>query len=56
MKPLKVSRFVDRDISVDCHADDDVDTACHEGVYQGQHQMSLEKGGGVVTWDSTVDQ
>ena len=55
MKPLKVSRFVDRDISVDCHADDDVHTARHEGVYQGKHQMSLEKGCGVVTYDSPGD-
>ena len=56
MESLKVSRLVDRDISVDCHADDDVDAARHEGVDQWQHQMSLEKRCGVVTYDSTVDQ
>ena len=37
MKSLKVSGFVDGDISVDCHADDDVDAAGHEGVYQREH-------------------
>ena len=50
MKSLKVSGFVDGDISVDCHADDDVHAAGHEGVYKRQHEMSLEEGRGVLTW------
>ena len=49
MESLKVSRLVDGDISVDRHADDDVDAAGHEGVDQRQHQMGLEEGCCVVT-------
>ena len=26
---------------IDSHADDDVDTACHEGVDERHHEMSL---------------
>ena len=55
VQSLKVSGFVDGDISVDCHADDDVHAAGHEGVYKRQHEMSLEKGCGVVTYDSPGD-
>ena len=39
--PLEVGGLVDGDVPVDCHAYDDVHTARHEGVYQGQLQMGL---------------
>ena len=32
VQSLKVCGFVDGDVSVDCHEDDDVDRAGHEGV------------------------
>ena len=41
VKSLKVSRFVDGDVSVDCHEDDDVDRAGHEGVDQWQLKVGL---------------
>ena len=47
MKPLKVSWFVDGDVSVDSHEDDDIDGAGHEGVDDGHLQMSLVEGNGV---------
>ena len=47
VKSLKISWFVDWDVAVDCHEDDDVDGARHEGVDQGQFQMSLVEGDGV---------
>ena len=50
---MKVCRFVDGDVSVDCHEDDDVDRAGHEGVDKRQLEMSLEKGGGVMTSTKT---
>ena len=47
MEPLKVSWFVDGDVSVDSHEDDDIDGAGHEGVDDGHLQMSLVEGNGV---------
>ena len=47
MKPLEVSRFVDRDVSVDSHEDDDIDGAGHEGVDDGHLEVSLVEGYGV---------
>ena len=47
VKSLEICGFVDRNVSVDCHEDDDVDRACHEGVDQRQLQMSLVEGCGV---------
>ena len=44
VKSLEVSRFVDWDVSVDCHEDDDVDRAGHEGVDQWQFEMCLIEG------------
>ena len=41
VQSLKVCGFVDGDVSVDSHADDDVDRAGHEGVDEGHHQMCL---------------
>ena len=32
VKSLKISWFVDWDVAVDCHEDDDVDRTGHEGV------------------------
>ena len=49
VQSLKVSGFVDGDVSVDSHADDDVDRAGHEGVDEGEHEVGGEEGGGVVT-------
>ena len=47
MEPLEVSRFVDRNVSVDSHEDDDIDGAGHEGVDDGHLEMSLVEGNGV---------
>ena len=47
VQALEVGRFVDGDVPVDGHEDDDVDGARHEGVDQGQFQMSLVEGDGV---------
>ena len=47
MKPLEVSRFVDRDVSVDSHEDDDIDGAGHEGVDDGHLEVSLVESNGV---------
>ena len=41
VKSLEICGFVDRNVSVDCHEDDDVDTGGHEGVDQGQLEMCL---------------
>ena len=49
MQPLEICWLVDGDVSVDCHADDDVDAAGHEGVDQGEHEVGGEECGGVVT-------
>ena len=47
VKPLEVSRFVDRDVSVDSHEDDDIDGAGHEGVDDGHLEVSLVESNGV---------
>ena len=53
VESLEICWFVDRDVSVDCHEDDDVDTGGHEGVDQGQLEVGLVEGsvvgGGVQT-------
>ena len=49
VQSLKVCGFVDGDVSVDCHADDDIDRAGHEGVDEGEHEVGGEEGGGVVS-------
>ena len=41
--------FVDGDVSVDRHADDDVHGARHEGVYHREHHVRLEEGRGIVS-------
>ena len=53
MEPLEVCRLVDGDVSVDGHEDDDVDGAGHEGVDEGQLEMSLEEGGSIMTSTKT---
>ena len=47
VQTLKVGWFVDGDVSVDGHEDDDIDGAGHEGVDDGHLQMSLVEGNGV---------
>ena len=47
VKSLEVSWFVDGDVSVDCHKDDDVDRACHKGVDEWQFEMCLVECDGV---------
>ena len=54
MKPLEVSRFVDRDVSIDSHEDDDIDGAGHEGVDDGHLEMGLVEGNGVGSTLETV--
>ena len=54
VQSLKVSGFVDGDVSVDCHADDDVDGAGHEGVDEGEHEVRGEECRGVVTSAQTM--
>ena len=49
MQSLKICRLINGDVSVDGHTDDDVDTAGHEGVDQGEHEVRREECGGVVT-------
>ena len=44
VKSLEICGFVDRDVSVDCHEDDDVNTGGHEGVDQGQLEVGLIEG------------
>ena len=44
VKSLEVSRFVDGDVSVDCHEDDDVHRAGHERVNQRQLEVGLVEG------------
>ena len=39
--PLEVGGLVDGDVTVDGHADDDVDAARHERVDQGKLQVGL---------------
>ena len=41
VEPLEVGWFVDRDVSVDGHEDDDVDGAGHEGVHDGHFEVSF---------------
>ena len=53
VQSLEVSWLVDGDVSVDCHEDDDVHRAGHEGVNERQLEMSLEEGGGVVASSKT---
>ena len=47
VESLEICWFVDGDVSVDCHEDDDVDTGGHEGVDQGQLEVGLIEGSGV---------
>ena len=54
MKPLEVSWFVDGDVSVDSHEDDDIDGAGHEGVDDGNFEMSLVESNGVCCPVQTV--
>ena len=42
--PLEVRGSVDRDVTVDRHADDDVHAGSHEGVYQRHFQVGLQQG------------
>ena len=44
VEPLEVGWFVDGDISVDGHEDDDIDRASHERVDDGNFEMSLVEG------------
>ena len=43
VKSLEVCGLVDGNVSVDCHEDDDVDRAGHEGVDQGHLKVSLSE-------------
>ena len=44
VQPLEMCGPVDGDVSVDGHADDDVDRAGHEGVDERQFQVCLVEG------------
>ena len=46
VQALEVGRFVDGDVPVDGHEDDDVDGAGHEGVDDGHFQMSFVESDG----------
>ena len=47
VKSLEVCGFVYGNVSVDCHEDDDVDRAGHEGVDERQLEMRLIECNGV---------
>ena len=54
VQTLKVGWFVDGDVSVDGHEDDDIDGAGHEGVDDGNFEMSLVESNGVCCPVQTV--
>ena len=54
VQALEVGWFVDGDVPVDGHEDDDVDGAGHEGVDEGEHEVRGEECCGVVTSTQTM--